>query len=596
MDAPEDYLAYPENYLLNMARYGYNATYIFLNLPDYVSPKTHPYLSKPGWKKRLSTLRKAAIYLEQFGIRLFFHANIHALPANHKLFRHAPATRGAQTFEKGMHCLCTSSPEILTFYQEAARQLLSDVPELAGFILIVGGECFLHCYTRPIPNVSEGTNCPHCRNRKPEDVVSKMVNYIVRGARDAKKDARILVWPYGELSWGDLNAQARMLQKCHPAAEAIVAFEREGWITVEGKRGYVFDYSIRQIGPAPRFRLLRKDAKTQKRNMLAKTETSQCVEMFNVPRIPIMHRWAERYRRIRLEAIQGVHTAWRFYGFCAQRTDEIVDYFAWENEPNPQEFLKTLARRDFGERVAGKILAAWKSFSQAFDHFPYSSAMSGLSYFRGPFYIGPAHPFIFDINMTPSLPDTFFDVSGRGELSSDPDILKKYRRATYFLDASWTLPFGPQRVRKSLQNLRRGWQKGIKALSDALSLTAATENANVQKELDLATCIGCMIATAENLVQFQVLRDEITTQSCTRTTLERNLTRIRQVLSNEIENASLAMELARRNPSLGFCTYGRAFDADMIRAKIEDIKKQRDEVIPEFRDHTAFHLFGRRTS
>lgn len=40
---------------------------------------------------------------------------------------------------------------------------------------------------------------------------------------------------------------------------------------------------------------------------MAKTETSQCIEMFNVPRIPIMQRWAQRFARLAKANLDGVH-------------------------------------------------------------------------------------------------------------------------------------------------------------------------------------------------------------------------------------------------------------------------------------------------
>ena len=596
MDEPEGFLSYPRQYLLNMARYGYNATYIFVNLLDYVSPKTNQYLSRPGWKKRVSTLREAARHFGKFGVRLFVHYNIHALAGDHELFEHNPRSRGAQTFGIDRYCLCSSSPEILSFYREATEQLLSEVPELAGLVLIVGGECFVHCYSRPTPKTAKGTNCPHCGNLKPEDVISNMVNYVVQGAKQANKDSRILVWPYSAFLWGDIDAQVRMLEKCDPVVEALVTFEKDSWINIQGKKSYVFDYSIRQIGPSRRFRAFRKSAKEQKRNVLARTETSQSIEMFNLPRIPVMYRWAERCERIRQEGVQGVHAAWRFYGFCAQRNDEIVDYFAWNDNPDPEELLKTIAQRDFGQRAADKALLGWKYLSKAFDHFPHSAGMTGLPYFRGVFYIGSAHPFIFDRNEPSLLPESFYKIDpSQMELSSDPQVLSQYRRPNFFIDMSWTLPFGPKRTKKCLKDLRRVWKKGVSALSEAVALAKGAEKARVREELELATSIGCVITSACNLLDFQILRDGITTEPCTQATLEKRIRKVQRILSNEIENASLAQKLVKRHPSIGFgSAYGVAFSAETIEAKIKNTKLQRDIMIPEFYDNLTFHLFGTR--
>src|SRR5690606_31035462 len=113
---------------------------------------------------------------------------------------------------------------------------------------------------------------------------------------------------------------------------------------------YVFDYSISEMGPSPLFADLHRAAGQAGLEVYARTESAQCIEMFNVPRIPIMHRWAERFGAIRGMGVQGVHTAWRFYGFCAQRNDEIVYAAAFRDPFDADDLLTSMARRDFGTR------------------------------------------------------------------------------------------------------------------------------------------------------------------------------------------------------------------------------------------------------
>ena len=594
-DDPADYLMYPESYLMNMARYGYNATYMYLNLFDYISPKTNPHLARPGWRMRLNALKKATEYLGSFGIQLFFHINTLGLPPTHEIFQKSPGTLGAQTFEQGAYCLCSSSPEVLDFYQSASKQLFTDVPNLAGMVIIVGGECFLHCYTRPVPKKDSSTNCPRCRKRSPDNVISGAVNRFVRGVSSANSNARVLVWPYSGFSWGNLETQAKMLSKCNPKIRGLITFEKDSWINVEGKKSYIFDYSIRQIGPSPRFTFLNKSAQSHNRSVMAKTETSQSIEILTVPRIPVMNRWAERFNKMRMAGVDGIHTTWRFYGFSRQRTDEIVDYFAWSENPSVEKCLEEIANRDFGYQAGALVLSAWKNFSEAFGYFPYSGGMTGLPYFRGPFYIGPAHPFIFDPNTLQNLPDCFYRVDPtQHELTDDPDRLGRHGRPTYFVDLSWTQPFGPERVKHNLGKLRSRWDKGLSVLTRALALARGEEKARVRDELEVAGCVGSIITTAENLLHFQMLRDKIVNVGCTPTSLKRDLANIQKILTREIDNASGVLKPVQKNPSLGFgCTYGVAFDADLIQAKIDDTIKQRDVIIPALHKNWVFHLFGK---
>jgi len=113
IDRPEDYVALPDAYLLNVARYGYNATYLFGDWLDYMSPKAGGKLARKGWRQRIESLRAAVHHLGRFGIQLLMHVNTMAMRRDHPFFMADPAMRGAQTWRDGVHCLCSSNPKTL---------------------------------------------------------------------------------------------------------------------------------------------------------------------------------------------------------------------------------------------------------------------------------------------------------------------------------------------------------------------------------------------------------------------------------------------------------------------------------------------------
>ncbi|HEX7009569.1 MAG TPA: hypothetical protein VF184_06275 [Phycisphaeraceae bacterium] len=593
-DTPQDYLDLPDAYLLNMARYGYNATYLYMDWFDYMTPAVAGPLARPGAKERLRDLERAARHLGRFGIRLLFHINTLALPSEHRLFKISPAMRGAQTWHKGLHCLCSSSPEVLKLYRDAAGQLFAEAPSLAGAVLIVGGECFLHCYTRPVPKPEGATNCPRCRRRAPEEVIAGVVNSFVEGALAAQPGARVLVWPYSAFTWGDLAAQKRLLASMDRRAASLVAFEKDQWLTIEGVRSYVYDYAISQLGPSPRFRALHRESRRTGHQSWAKTEASNAIEMFHVPRIPIMHRWAQRYEALCSAGVDGVHTAWRFYGFCAQRTDEVVDYYAWEPRPDGEAFLHRLAQRDFGPAAAGAVVKAWRCFSDAFAKFPYAAGVNGFPYFRGPFVLGPAHPFVFDLNQPIRLSDRFWAVDpSLEEAVSDPEQVSAQRQPRFFLDLTWTQPFGPERVERRLREIERGWQLGLRLLQEAGRGLSGQQRQAWQEEWDLARTIGAMFHTALNLVRFQRLREQVTSNACHADRVRRACRQALMLLQDELDHAQAILPVLQRDPALGYgATYGRGFDADLVAEKIDHTRYQIEHVLPTFFSIYMFHAFG----
>jgi len=594
IDRPADYLDYPDAYLLNMVRYGYNATYLYLDLFDYVSPKVEPLLGAKDYAKRISDLNRAIERMKSFGLRTLFHMNTLVLPPEHALFKKHPEMRGAQSWSAAsLYCLCSSSKRVLDLYERLTAQLFIDAPDLAGAVVLVGGECFLHCYSRPHPRTNAGTHCPACRKRSPDDVVSDVSNAITRGAISVKPDAEVLIWQYSGFVWGDTATQSRVIEKLDPRAASLETFEKDDWLTIDGTKSYVFDYSISQLGPSPRFKQLAAAAKRKGIKFYARTEASQTIDMFVMPRLPIMHRWAARAKGLRDANVSGVHSSWRFYGFSAQMTDEVLDHYAWAEKPDEGKLLKQIASRDFGIKASATVVRAWKELSDAFSQLPYSGAITGFPYFRGPFFIGPAHPLVFDLSAPLDLPPEFFTADpSLGEGFKDVESVAQ-RRPNFFLDLLWTQPFGAKKIRKPLERMEQGWTRGEKLLQNALRTASGDERKRLGFELDLASMIGCCCRTTLNLLTLQELRAKVTEQPCTLRELRSICSAATDVTRAERDNATEALAIAKRNPSFGFgSAYGRAFGAELIQAKIDHCNRQITHGIPYFYDIYAFHIFA----
>jgi len=595
LDQPQDYLDLPDSYLLNMARHGYNATYLYMDWFDFMTPAVAGPLARPGVKQRLAKLKQAAKRLAGFGIRLYFHINTLALPVDHAAFKKSATLRGAQTWEEGLHCLCSSSPKVLSIYQKSAKQLFVDVPQLAGAILITGGECMLHCYTHPSPKSADGTNCPRCAKHRPEDVIAGMVNAFAKGAKSANTDADVLMWPYSAFAWGDLNAQKRLLSQLDSNVGSLVTFEKDEFKTYEGTSSFVFDYTIASIGPSPRYRELQSHARKLGIKTYARTETSQVIEMWNIPRIPVMQRWAQRFEALRAASVNGIHTSWRFYGFCSQRTDEIVDYFTWAGKPNINALLHRIAARDFGPHASEHVVNAWQKFSDTLAIFPFSAGITGFPYWKGPFKIGPAQPMIWDTTIPTGLSDRFTGINpGMAEGLDDKERLEATRQHFYFTDMVWTQPFGAKKLMPRLQRMDGLWQEGLAFLNKPLAQSRGIEKQMLQNEIDVAHIIGCMFRTAKNLLTFQMLRENVISQECHAQQLRRTCEQALTILHDEMDNTNASLKTVLHDSSLGYgSTYGYGFDDEMIREKIKHTQHQIDHVVPEFYNNFAFHIFGR---
>jgi len=254
-----------------------------------------------------------------------------------------------------------------------------------------------------------------------------------------------------------------------------------------------------------------------------------------------------------------------------------------------------MAARDFGPARAGAVLKAWRTFSDAFAKFPYSGGLSGFPYFRGPFSIGPAHPFVFDLTADMGLSSDFWAPEpSRGEGFRDTDSPAWPRPPRFFMDLTWTQPYGAKIVARRLAQVDRQWQRGMSSLRRAAADVRGSEKQRLQNESDVALVVGSMFRTAMNLAKYQLFREQVTTEPTTIASLRRACRGAVRVATDELANAQAALEAVRREPSLGFgTTYGVAFDADLIEQKIAHTRREIREMIPQFYSIHMFHMFGR---
>ena len=597
MDAPGEFLKYPRSYLTNIARYGYNASWLYIDWFNYIAPSVSKDLANPGYARRRDDLRRCVEYFARFGIRMYLHVNMMRMAVGHRFFLKHPSSRGATLWNSDTYCLCSSSKLVQSIQTRAARTLFHDVPGLAGVNLIVGGECFAHCYTRPFRRTPEGTDCPRCAKRKPQRVIADYVNALARGVFEGNADANTNLWQYSAFVWGNQRAQAQLIRNLDKRVTVLETIAKDDFHSVAGTSTYVYDYPISQVGPSARFKALRRAAKSDARRMMAKTETSQTVELFGLPRYPVMHRWAQRGQVLRKANLTGVHSRWRFYGFLPQMTENVIDYYAWEQEPNADQLLQSIAVRDFGPAAASHVMRAWHAFSEGWGKLPFSAGLSGFPYLRGPMYLGPAHPMVFDDQILPGLHAMFYQpdltagegvgeggVEGVGDLTREP---------AFFTNLIFTQPFGPTKFGRRWQQVMTYWQTGLDELGCARQTTRGDDRKRLDFEIDLARFLNGYLVTTWNLLDLLTLRSQVTAKSCTLGKLKRVCAQAVRVVRRERDNAHDALTIARRRGGFGYAgAYNISYSfADMIAQKIRHCDEQINHVIPGFYANYAFHMF-----
>jgi hypothetical protein len=597
--------AFSDEYLSLMSHFGVNGIHLYVNLWDVCRNSILPELNSAGLDARIAALNAFNERTLRFGIDLYLHINSPPLGPTHPVFQHHPETRGArveiflQEFESVEHYnLCSGNERVLDCYAATVENLFTAAPNLAGAVVIVGGECFYHCFTRPAPSEQGLTNCPHCRAKSPSDEVAHLVNRLAAAVKCTGRHKSLYAWPYSAFVWsGKDRAQLWFMEKLSPDVSFLGTFDTGSEDRVNGDGVFLFDYNIKSIGPSEVFAAQADRCAEMRRPIFTKTETNTTPDTFFVPYLPVHHRWHRRFQAMAKAGVAGFIGQWRFFGMNGSPPEELQYHATWNPERDTDLLLMQMAQRDFGitSEAAEAVVAAWRKLSEAWDSFPYSALMSGerAGYMRGPFYLGPAHPLIFNAQNDYRLGPKFRTLRGDAlELLTPDAVQEAIRRAPprYVSDLLFTVPFGAQRCWRLLSGCRAYWWQGLEALKAALG---PAPSARAQMELDVCETIWIHLTATANVLDFYRTRDGLHRDRFDIRFFNFSMDGLARILRDEIANAERILPILARDPRIGYghC-YGIVYDAEMVREKLRQCEYVLNTELPRLASFMRFHLWN----
>ncbi len=490
-----------------------------------------------------------------------------------------PEIRGALTWKAdGDYVLCTEHPLVQRYLAESVEELFRVAP-LDGLMFINGGESFYHCFMRPHGTAKGHTNCERCEPLGAETVVANLSNRLLAAARKVNPDAEIIAWPYSaEHVWSADRYQEGVIARLHPGAGILTEIEKDEVITKpEGVRKHVYDYSIDLIGPGQRALRQIAACTTAGVPIYIKSEPELAFEAPGLPYIPCLDRWADRAEAM---ASCGATGAWVFPYFRpyhASIAGEVIKSFWWEPIPDKEDILQTLARRIAGEQAGPHLRAAWKHASDAIAWSPEQPA-----YFRGPYYIGPAHPMC--VSPAEALPDVFY---GRflfmGE-ATDAAGLKM--RPIYVTSPTGDVPVFGRFYRRMESCLR----KAVEELDSAVPLVTERHRLTFEAASSPIRWFYFTARTQANFYESCMIRDALTSfaaqQERSPEELEahrKRYERWRSILHDEKANAEAALPWVEKDMRLDVyyrIDHAFAHSADMIRTKLRLLETEIHETLP----------------
>ncbi|HLJ17658.1 MAG TPA: hypothetical protein VKV15_24390 [Bryobacteraceae bacterium] len=556
-DIPID--QYTDGLLERISRGGFNAIWVWGDLEDFGHSDVFPELDH-GVAQRQAQLNRLISRAGRYGIDVYMQLANYPLPK--EFFELHPDVRGSSlpVFAQG-YVLCTSVPKVRGYMRSAVHNLASAAPGLKGLMLIVGGEGFLHCYTRK-------NTCPRCSRRTPQQTIAEFSSAIFEGARDGNPNISVALWPYSASNtWSkDDTTQSRLIARLPPGMTWLTEFAKEGAISFGGITIPAYDYPITIVGPSDRFAKQSGMARDRGLGLWVKTEHAIALEFIQTPYIPVFFQWAERFHHINTSpGVSAEFANWMHYGFMPGRATDLFYWNIWEYSEDAETTLRRIATRDFGEAASGYALRAWRLFSDAIQQYPFSGPMA-----MGVVQKGPAHPLFFDPNYRPR--------HGSG---------RQFKN-----DLTWTRPWGPELAISQMEKMERLWTLGFDELLQAERAADPADRPEVHRELGVAAALLACIRSTAHVGRFYMLREQL--QAATDKKKARDLLdSMIRVAQAEIRNAREALPYVRADSRLGYANSGKGDQSGVSRAgiyspgsiekKIAQVERMLHEEIPAYR-------------
>jgi hypothetical protein len=518
----EDADPYPDGYCSQLAACGVTGVWLHVVLHT-LAPFPWDSRLSARHEERLQALRALAARVGRHGMGLYLYLNEpRAMPL--AFYDVYPELRGATADDYA--ALCTSTPAVQRYIEDAMASVSRAVPDLAGFFTITASENLTNCWS-----YHHGETCPRCAQRTGAEVIAEVNGLIREGIREAGSHANLIVWDWG---WPDQWA-GEIIDRL-PADVSVMSVSEWGIpITRGGVESSVGEYALSAIGPGPR--ATRHWALARRRGLktIAKIQAGATWELGAVPYIPVLANVAQHASNLRACHVDGLMLGWTLGGYPSPNL-EVVAAIGQSPDVTPEDALQEVARRRFGPVSAPLVVTAWHDFSTAFTQFPFHIQVL----YHAPLHTGPA-------NLLWDAP-TGYTASMLGFPYDDLD--------------GWRGVYPPSVFAAQLERVADGFELGIATLRRAVAEAADAYRQAVQEELNVAEAVAIHFRSTANQVRFVMARTALAAVRDAHAARS-HVDELEQLLQAEIALARRLYAIQRRDPRIGFESSNQYFYAPL---------------------------------
>ena len=543
--------SYTDEVLKEISDNGFNAVWVHGQLHHIIRHPRYPEFA-PNSSRHLQSLKTLCARAERFGIKVCLYLQPpRAIPVNDKAFWEAHAEDGGQIVESygddgtsfQVRSLCTSLPGVRQYIRESFAELIHQLPELGGLIIISASEYPAHCYScrnckpgpiRPRKLVMDhiATNCPHCGKREPEEVVLELIHTIRDGVRSVSSDMNLIIWNWSWSMYIDPPCRS-IIERLPKDIYLLLDFERGGY----RKDGtFINEYSLGYSGPSEQFLETKSVSDRCGIPVLPKLQLGTTHELATVRNLPIIENLFYKAEYIRKNKLDGLMGCWNFGNLSSSSVKAFLYFLNLPDHISCSEALKMFARASYPGSDAEKISAAWKHFTEAMEFYP----------FTVPFlYVGPQN---HSLALIPEKGPLSGKKVGRSFL---PD-----ERGDSYIDSE-TEEFPLDEIIRRFGIMAEIWEKGVALLRDAMP----------KDHVDFGNAVICGAVWKSVYNMFRIYR--LRKQWCDAMSEE-----WLEIVNSELSVVEYVLPYVEADPQQGWHIEGDfySFNAELIRKKIETLK------------------------
>ncbi len=364
---------FPDKLLEEYADYGVNGIWLQGVLYQLGPYPFAPELSR-GWEIRRKNLKKLVDRAKKYGIGVYLYFNEPRSMPN-SFFEKFPHLKGHSN-NSSDSSLCTSTPEVQEYLENATYDLFKNVEGLAGFFTITRSENQTNCYSH---SNEDSCNCQRCKNRSVPEVIAEVNNLLSRGACRANPDARAIAWVWG---WPDDRIEEVLshLDKniiFQSTSESRLPLNKGG-VAVE-----VADYTMSNPGPSEWAKNNWSMAQRQTLSCSAKVQFNNTWEVSGVPYIPVFDLVRQHAVNLIDFGIEHFMLSWTLGGAPSPSLKLVSGLLngSYSKEGAVCEMINEL----FPEGERRVVYKAQKTMCEAFTNFPFSCS----TVYNAPVTAGP---------------------------------------------------------------------------------------------------------------------------------------------------------------------------------------------------------------